>query len=81
MSNVAYECVKMARENSRPTGLDYIKNVFNGFIELHGDRRYADNPAIVAGIANLMGKPVTAVAIEKGHSAKERQLNPSSRKY
>lgn len=72
MSNVAYECVRLARENSRPTGLDYIKNVFNGFIELHGDRRYADDPAIVAGIANLMGKPVTVVAIEKGHSAKER---------
>lgn len=72
MSQTPYERVKLAREGSRPTGLDYIKNIFSGFIELHGDRRYADDPAIVGGIARLNGNPVTVIAIEKGHTAKER---------
>lgn len=72
MSEVAYERVKLARDNNRPTGLDYIKNIFKGFMEFHGDRRYADDPAIVGGIARLDGEPVTVIAIEKGHTAKER---------
>lgn len=72
MNEVAYERVKLARDNNRPTGLDYIKNIFKGFIEFHGDRRYADDPAIVGGIAKLNGNPVTVIAIEKGHTAKER---------
>ena len=72
MNEVAYERVKLARDNNRPTGRDYIKNIFMDFIELHGDRRYADDPAIVGGIANLNGAPVTVIAIEKGHTAKER---------
>lgn len=71
MSRTPYERVKLARDNSRPTGLDYIRNIFDGFIEFHGDRRYADDPAIVGGIANLKGNPVTVIAIEKGHTAKE----------
>ena len=72
MNKAAYDRVKIARDNERPTGLDYIKNIFKGFIELHGDRRYADDPAIVGGIARLDGEPVTVIAIEKGHTAKER---------
>ncbi len=72
MSTEAYARVKLARDNSRPTGLDYINNIFKGFIELHGDRRYADDPAVVGGIARLDGVPVTVIAIEKGHTAKER---------
>ena len=72
MSVTAYERVKLARDNKRPTGLDYIKNIFHGFIELHGDRRYADDPAVVAGIGKLHDRPVTVIAIEKGHTAKER---------
>ncbi len=72
MKEAAYSRVKLARDNDRPTGLDYIKNIFQGFIELHGDRRYADDPAIVGGIAKLNGNPVTVIAIEKGHTAKER---------
>ena len=72
MNQAAYERVKLARDNNRPTGLDYIKNVFKGFIEFHGDRHYADDPAIVGGIAKLNGNPVTVIAIEKGHTAKER---------
>lgn len=72
MNQTAYDRVKLARHNHRPTGLDYIRNIFDGFIELHGDRRYGDDPAIVGGIANLCGSPVTVIAIEKGHTAKER---------
>ena len=55
MSGTAYERVKLARDNKRPTGLDYIRAIFKGFIELHGDRRYRDDPAIVGGIARLNG--------------------------
>ncbi len=72
MSETAYERVRLARCNDRPTGLDYIKHIFKGFVEMHGDRRYADDPAIVGGIARLDGMPVTVIAIEKGHTAKER---------
>lgn len=72
MSGAPYDRVKLARDNSRPTGLDYIRNIFKGFIEFHGDRRFADDPAIVGGIARLNGDPVTVIAIEKGHTAKER---------
>ncbi len=72
MSGTAYERVKLARDNKRPTGLDYIRAIFKGFIELHGDRRYRDDPAIVGGIARLNGSPVTVIAIEKGHTARER---------
>ena len=67
-----YERVKLARDRKRPTGLDYIKNIFKGFMEFHGDRRYADDPAVVGGIAKLDDIPVTVIAIEKGHTAKER---------
>ncbi len=72
MSQVPYSRVKLARDNSRPTGLDYIRNIFKGFIEFHGDRRYGDDPAVVGGIARLGGSFVTVIAIEKGHTAKER---------
>ena len=72
MSETAYARVKLARDSSRPTGHDYINQIFRGFVEFHGDRRYADDPAIVGGIARLNGRPVTVIAIEKGHNAKER---------
>ena len=72
MTDTAYARVKHARENQRPTGLDYVRNIFHGFIELHGDRRYGDDPAVVGGIGKLNETPVTVIAIEKGHTAKER---------
>ena len=72
-----YERVKTARLSSRPTGIDYIRHIFTNFIEFHGDRRYADDASIVGGIARLAGKPVTVIAIEKGHSIKERSLRNS----
>ena len=72
MSRVPYAIVKLARDSMRPTGLDYINNIFKGFLELHGDRRFGDDAAIVGGIARLGDMPVTVIAIEKGHTAKER---------
>lgn len=72
MNQTAYENVKLARSSSRPTGLDYIKEIFTEFFELHGDRRYADDSAIVGGLARLEGRAVTVIAIEKGHTVKER---------
>lgn len=70
----AYERVKTARDTSRPTGLDYVKNIFTNIIEFHGDRRFADDPAIVCGVARINGMPVTFIAMEKGHNAKERAV-------
>ena len=72
MEQTAYDRVKLARDNARPTGLDYVRNVFKGFTEFHGDRRFGDDHAIVGGIARLNGSPVTVIAIEKGHTARER---------
>ena len=72
MSDKAIDKVKSARSNNRPTGKDYIENIFTDFIEMHGDRRFADDPAIVGGIAYLGKEPVTVIAIEKGHGARER---------
>ncbi len=72
MDTLPYERVRLARDNGRPTGLDYIKNIFKRFIEFHGDRFFADDTAIVGGIARLNDNPVTVIAIEKGHTAKER---------
>ena len=74
MTQIPYTIVKQARDNTRPTGLDYVRNVCHGFIQMHGDRRFADDPAIVGGIAWLEDMPVTVIAIEKGHTMKERQM-------
>ena len=72
MSIKAYDRVKTARDAKRPTGMDYIRGIFTDFFELHGDRRYGDDPAIVGGVAYLDGRPVTVIAIEKGHTTRER---------
>ena len=72
MNQTPYDRVKLARSSGRPTGLDYIQQIFQGFIELHGDRRFADDPALIGGVARLDGQPVTVLAMEKGHTARER---------
>lgn len=72
-----YDRVMIARSSSRPTGLEYIKGLFEGFVELHGDRCFGDDPAVVAGIGLLAGNPVTVVATEKGRTAKERSFRNS----
>lgn len=72
MANTAYDRVKLARANNRPTSLAYITNLFPDFFELHGDRAFADDSAIIGGLATLGGQPVTVIAIEKGRTSKER---------
>ena len=68
----AYEIVKGARSKDRHTGQDFIDNVFSGFTELHGDRRFADDPSVVGGLAMLGDTPFTVIATEKGHDLKNR---------
>ena len=70
MSTEAFESVKIARDSKRPTGLDYINAMFSEFFELHGDRRFGDDAAIVGGVAYLGRQPVTVIAIEKATRSK-----------
>lgn len=62
----AYDCVQASRAKGRPTALSYIGAMIDGFVEMHGDRRFGDDPAVVAGIGYLNGTPITVVGIEKG---------------
>lgn len=64
--------VAAAKAKNRPTGVDYIIGIFDEFTELHGDRRFSDDPAIIAGIAKLGQHFVTVIAHEKGKSTKEK---------
>ena len=69
----AYEKVTAARDANKLTAVDYIAKMFgDSFVELHGDRRYSDDKAIVAGLAMLYDMPVTVIGIEKGRNTKER---------
>lgn len=64
----------MARHPNRPYTLDFVKIIFDDFIELHGDRRFGDDPAIVAGVARLDGQTVMVIGHQKGRDVKERQF-------
>ena len=67
----AWERVQTARDSKRPVSLDYMKEIFDSFMELHGDRAFRDDGAIMGGLALLDGQPVTAIGIQKGRSTKE----------
>lgn len=67
----AWERVSLARKANRPKALDYIDNIFDDFIELHGDRLFKDDKSIVGGIATLDGIPVTIIGEQKGKTSKE----------
>jgi acetyl-CoA carboxylase carboxyl transferase subunit alpha len=67
-----WQIAQLARHPQRPYTLDYISSMFTDFQELHGDRMYADDHAIVAGPARLDGKPVMIVGQQKGRDTKER---------
>lgn len=69
----AWEKVKAVRKVERPSALDYMEYIFDYFEELHGDRTFRDDPAIVGGIAILDGQPVTVIADHKGKDIKECQ--------
>ncbi|WP_368503571.1 acetyl-CoA carboxylase carboxyl transferase subunit alpha [Alkalihalophilus sp. As8PL] len=67
----AWERVQIARHSDRPTTLDYIEYLFTDFLEMHGDRLYGDDAAIVGGIAKYHGKPITVIGHQRGKDTKE----------
>lgn len=66
-----WDRVQVARHQSRPTTLDYIKELFDDFIELHGDRNFGDDEAIVGGIASFESLPITIIGHQRGKDTKE----------
>jgi len=69
-----WDIVRVARHPLRPYSLDYIGEIFTEFDELHGDRHFGDDKAIVGGIARLEGQPVMVIGQEKGRSVKDKVL-------
>jgi len=67
-----WQITQLARHQQRPYTLDYIEAIFTDFQELHGDRMYADDMAIVGGLARLEGEPVMVIGHQKGRDTKER---------
>lgn len=67
----AWERVQISRMKDRPVGSDYIQTLFTDFMEFHGDRYFADDKAIIGGIARFHGQPVTVIAQAKGTTTKE----------
>lgn len=67
-----WDIVRVARHPLRPYSLDYIPYLFTEFDELHGDRRFGDDKAIVGGVARLKGKPVMVIGQEKGRAVKDK---------
>jgi acetyl-CoA carboxylase carboxyl transferase subunit alpha len=73
-SSLAYKRTLMARHDGRPYMMDYVQRLFRDFSEIHGDRRFGDDPAIVTGMAVFHGTPVMVVGHQKGRDLKQRQL-------
>ena len=69
----AWDRVKLARHPDRPYTLDYIEMLFVGFTEIHGDRRFGDDPAMVAGFARFHEEPCVVIGHQKGRTTKQRQ--------
>ncbi|GAB3313568.1 acetyl-CoA carboxylase carboxyltransferase subunit alpha [Haliea atlantica] len=70
----AWDIVKVARHPQRPYTLDYIPRIFTDFDELHGDRHFGDDRAIVGGTARLQGRPVMVIGQEKGRAVKDKVM-------
>lgn len=69
----AWDRVQNARDSKRPYAADYINHIFDGFLELHGDRLYGDDRALIGGIGSIEGRFVTVIGQQKGRTAKEMQ--------
>jgi len=65
--------VQLARHDRRPYALDFIERIFTDFCEIHGDRKFKDDPAMIGGFGLLRGRPVTVIAHQKGRDVRERQ--------
>ncbi len=72
VTNPAWERVQLARHPKRPHSLDYIQRLFTDFRELHGDRLYGDDPAVVGGLAYFDTKPVMVIGQQKGRDTKDK---------
>ncbi len=70
----AWDIVKVARHPLRPYTMDYIPRIFTEFDELHGDRHFGDDKAIIGGVARLEGKPVMVIGQEKGRAVKDKVM-------
>ena len=70
----SWDIVKVARHPQRPYSIDYIPRIFTEFDELHGDRHFGDDNAIVGGVARLEGKPVMVIGQEKGRAVKDKVM-------
>lgn len=68
----AFERVQLARHPERPYTLDFVERLFEEFVELHGDRRFADDPAIICGLARFHGLPIVVIGHQKGRDTKQR---------
>ena len=68
----AWQISQLARHPQRPYTLDYVKYIFEDFDEIHGDRHFADDQAIVGGLARLEGRPVMVIGHQKGREVKEK---------
>ena len=73
-TRTAFERVQLARHPDRPYTLDFVERMFENFTEIHGDRRFADDPAIVCGFATFHGMPMLIVGHQKGRDTKQRQF-------
>ena len=71
-TNPAWQRVLLARHPKRPHSLDYVERLLTDFQEIHGDRAFGDDPAIVAGMAHFEGRPLMLVAEQKGRTTKEK---------
>jgi acetyl-CoA carboxylase carboxyl transferase subunit alpha len=71
-TNPSWERVQLARHPKRPHTLDYIQRIFTEFREIHGDRAFADDPAIVGGMALFDGKPLVVIGQQKGRDTKQK---------
>lgn len=72
--HTAFERVQLARHPERPYTLDLVERLFEDFQEVHGDRRFADDPAIVSGFARFHGLPVAVIGHQKGRDTKQRKV-------
>ena len=81
MAKTAWDRMQIIHEKNRPTVRDYLPMVFENFIELHGDRFYGDDAAILGGIGTLDGQPVTVLAQVKGRDLKENQQTNFSKPH
>jgi acetyl-CoA carboxylase carboxyl transferase subunit alpha len=70
----AFERVQLARHGDRPYTLDLIERLFEDFLELHGDRRFADDSAVVCGLARFHGLPIVVIGHQKGRDTKQRRF-------